>query len=110
MAIQQNDADKKYGLMRLSDRGLGELGLLFALISVAGVGVPMIWPDEKGIAIAFVLLGGAGFVVIAVFAFLRVCRERGVKLGLALAMIGTFLIVLGGIVGMIGAFKIDTQD
>jgi hypothetical protein len=96
--------------MRLSDRGLGELGLLFGLIGVAGVGVPVIWPDEKGVGIAFVLLGGIGFIVVAIFAFIRVCRERGVKLGLALAMIGTFLIVLGGIVGMVGAFKIDAQD
>jgi len=51
MATQQNSTEKKYRLMRLTDRGLGELGLLFGLIGVAGVGVPMIWPDEKGIGI-----------------------------------------------------------
>ncbi len=100
MATQQNSSGRNHMFMRLSDRGLGELGLLFGLIGIAGVGVPMIWPDEKLIGAAFFLLGAIGFFIVAFFSFIRACRERGVKLGLALAIVGTFLIVLGGIVGL----------
>src|SRR5882724_3708818 len=104
MATQQSGSDKKHGVRRLSDRGLGELSLLFGLIGVAGVGVPMIWRDEKLIGAAFVLLGAIGFVIFAFFSIIRAYKERGIKLGLALAMVGTFLIVSGGIVGLVGAF------
>jgi hypothetical protein len=49
---------------RLSDRLLAEFGLVFALISIAGVGVPMIWPDEKFVGAIFIAFGGLGLVLI----------------------------------------------
>ena len=58
MANPQNSATP---LMAVSDRALAELGVMFGLISIAGVGVPMIWPDGKLIGAIFVLFGGGGF-------------------------------------------------
>jgi hypothetical protein len=97
-------------IMGLSDRALAELGTLFGLISIAGVGVPMIWPDEKLIGTIFLIFGGGGFVIVAVFAVIRICRERGAKLGTSLAVVGALLIILGSVIGLIGAFKMDEPE
>lgn len=105
MANPQNPAAP---LMALSDRTLAELGVMFGLISIAGVGVPMIWPDEKVIGAIFVLFGAGGFVIVAILMAIRIFRERGAKLGMSLAVVGTFLIIFGGIIGMLGAFKVDS--
>jgi hypothetical protein len=93
-----------------SDRALAEMGLFFALVSIAGVGVPMIWPDEKVLGIAFLAVGMIGCVLVATLWVVRFCRARGVRLGTVLASIGTILIIMGGIVGLIGAFKMDTAS
>lgn len=90
-----------------SDRTLGELGLLFGLLGIAGVGVPMIWPDQKDIGILFIVVGVLGFAVVLALMIIRVVVSKKVTFAMILMMIGTFMIVGGTIVGLIGAFQVD---
>lgn len=90
-----------------SDRALAELGLFFGLLSIAGVGVPMIWPERRAIGILFFVIGIAGCVVVATFSLIRIVRSKRARLGTILTSIGTILLIAGTIIGLIGAFQID---
>jgi hypothetical protein len=90
-----------------SDRALTEGGAVFSLIGIAGVGVPMLWPDERALGIAFIVFGFGGALLIASLAIKRILARSGIKPAMILVSVGTSLILIGSLVGLIGAFKID---
>jgi hypothetical protein len=91
-----------------SDRALAEFGLGFGLVSIAGVGVPMIWPDEKILGICFLSVG-IGFLLVLALAIKRICVQRGIPLSIALVYIGISLMLLGAAVGTWGIRLLDKQ-
>jgi hypothetical protein len=92
-----------------SDRALTELGLFFALLGIAGVGVPMIWPDQRAIGILFFVVGVGGCIVVAILSLVRLILSKKARLGTVLASIGTILIIAGTIIGLVGAFLPDKE-
>jgi hypothetical protein len=90
-----------------SDRALAEFGLGFGLVGIAGVGVPMIWPDEKILGICFLAVGGIGFLLVLALAIKRICVQRGIPLSITLVYIGISLMFLGAFIGTIGIRMLD---
>jgi uncharacterized membrane protein len=101
--------------------GIGErlavVGIIFGVGSLAvGLMFPLAYPDALGPVTArhVVWFGTAVIATSLLFVVCEVARyflmKSGIKLGLSLALIGTFLIVVGGVLGMIGAFKMDAPD
>lgn len=93
-----------------SDRTLTELGLFFALLGIAGIGVPMIWPDQKIVGILFFVVGVVGCIGIVVFSVARLVYSKRVRLSTILMSLGTVLIIVGAIVGLFGAFMVDKEN
>lgn len=93
-----------------SDRTLAELGLLFGLLSVAGVGVTMLWPDWKGLGIFFLVVGAVGCVTVIALMVVRLIRSQRVRSSTVLASIGTIMIVAGALIGLVGAFMSDKES
>jgi hypothetical protein len=101
--------------------GIGErLGAIGVIVGVAGVVVSVTYPlayPESGISVeTWRLVFWISALVFSASVLFFICdlifltlRRSGIKLGTALTIIGTFLIALGGIIGMIGAFKMDAK-
>jgi hypothetical protein len=62
-----------------SDRTLGELGVVFGLASIGGVGIPMIWPDNRTLGIVIMLIGFGGAAIAATLAAIRIFRARAAE-------------------------------
>lgn len=100
--------------------GIGErLGVIALIVGVAGVAASVTLPPAIQEQLAQSGLGpilfwvSLGIIVFAVLFFVcdlaaYVLWKMGTGLGVSLAIIGTALIVVGGIVGLVGAFKADS--
>jgi hypothetical protein len=89
--------------MRIS--GEGTVGLIIGLLALGGAGAIWVAPDQLWIGWSLLAIAALGGVTLFVhhFSFIR----KAVMTGTGLATLGTTLIILGSIVGLIGAFKID---
>jgi len=94
----------------LSDRRLAEfsivLSVCFFFVGVAGVGVTIIWPDQKGLGIA-VLIAAAVCFAPALAITIATYRGRRLSMGMTMVWAGMALILCGAVLGMVGAMKTD---
>ena len=86
----------------------GKIGISVGLLALGGAGAVVVAEGPLLTAIgwasiAIAILGGAALAY-------HHLREQGVRLGIILTTAGTILIVFGGIVGLIGAFKMDASE
>jgi hypothetical protein len=106
-----SEASFKWGILE-------RLAVAAFVVGVFGVVASVTLPPAYQEALAhtwwgsFLFVGSLVIIALAVAFFigdltLYVARKRGVKLGVILVITGTALIVIGGIVGLIGAFQID---
>ena len=91
------------------------------LASIAGVVVSVAYPlayPASAISIetwrvilwtSIVVLGGTILFFLCDLG-VQIALRRGIKLGTVLASIGTALIIIGAIVGLVGAFRIDNEE
>ena len=86
----------------------GSLGILLALIGLAGTGALGIWPDQLWIGAILVSTAVAGAAALFTYIYLgrRNLLERS---GSMLVYVSVFLIVLGSVLGLIGALEMDKK-
>src|ERR1700733_12227447 len=108
------ESDFRFGIWeRLSVAGF--------IVGVAGLVASGTLPPDLQEALVQSGLGhalfwGSAVIILAAILFFicdlafYILSKKGVKVGIALASIGTVLIILGALVGLIGAFKIDSPS
>ena len=83
----------------------GKIGIALTLLFGLGAGAVLVVPEQQvWIGWGIVTVSLTGLVILGVYHF---WPKRGLKLGITLTTLGTVLIMLGVIVGLIGAFIVD---
>src|SRR2546425_7343191 len=80
----------------------GKIGISLALLALGGAGAVMVAPEQLWIGWGMIGIATVGGVALAMHHFERTIRGASV-----LVLIGTGMIISGGIIGMVGALKMD---
>jgi hypothetical protein len=90
--------------MQISDEG--KIGIALALLGLGGGGALFVLPHPYADYVGWSQIS-ISVVGLALLGLHHFRRKAGGSVGMTLAVLGTALILIGGLVGLIGAFKID---
>jgi hypothetical protein len=86
--------------------GAGKIGIALALLALGGGGAVMVAPEQLWIGWTLITLAVSGAVALTIHHFRPDFSERR---GFMLVLIGISLLISGSILGLVGAFQMDTK-
>jgi hypothetical protein len=84
----------------------GKIGIALGLLGLGGAGAVWVVPEQLWIGWNLLALAASGGIALTVHHFHPDLSERK---GFVLVLIGTSLIISGSVLGLVGAFQMDTK-